>query len=283
MKTDLENRVLALRGKHYSPSEIVKLTGAESTQQVQDILERDKAEIISTFKATSKISDTYPEVLTQTLRTLRNGYHMNYREIAAAIDENEYIVFDYIRRNPISSGKHSNYVKGYFTREEKRMRNEDMVRLNREGKTFAEIGKIFYVSKQNISQIFKELNVKPLSEREAQTVGIDVEVSAEDLVLKDKNKVLANKVETLQKNLAMTKYHMNGIIHDLRVKYISSLAKVIANGNADEEDIKEYKLLHQTIMRTYNTLVKSNVTETALFKQIEAIIPKLVKTNALLK
>ena len=36
-------------------------------------------------------------------------------------------------------------------------------------------------------------------------------------------------------------------------------------------------------MRTYNTLVKSNVTETALFKQIEAIIPKLVKTNALLK
>ena len=81
----------------------------------------------------------------------------------------------------------------------------------------------------------------------------------------------------------MTKYHMNGIIHDLRVKYISSLAKVIANGNADEEDIKEYKLLHQTIMRTYNTLVKSNVTETALFKQIEAIIPKLVKTNALLK
>ena len=45
MKTDLENKVLALRGKHYSPSEIVKLTGAESTQQVQDILERDKAEI----------------------------------------------------------------------------------------------------------------------------------------------------------------------------------------------------------------------------------------------
>ena len=282
-KKDLESRVLSLRGKHYSPSEIVKLTGADSPQQVQDILDKSKEEIISAYKATSKLSDTYSEVLTHTLRILRNGYHMNYRELAQALDEDEYVIFDYIRRNPVSSGKHSNYVKGYFTREEKRMRNEDMVRLNREGKTFAEIGKIFYVSKQNISQIFKEIKVKPLSEKEALSVGIDVEVTEEELALKDKNKVLSNKVCTLQKHLAMTKYYMNGLIQDLRVKYILSLSKSIINGNADEEDIKEYKLLHQTVMRTYNTMVKSNVIDTALFKQIDSIIPKLARTNALLK
>ena len=115
------------------------------------------------------------------------------------------------------------------------------------------------------------------------SVGIDVEITGEELALKDKNKVLSNKVSTLQKHLAMTKYYMNGLIQDLRVKYILSLSKSIINGNADEEDIKEYKLLHQTVMRTYNTMVKSNVIDTALFKQIDSIIPKLARTNALLK
>ena len=40
MKTDLENRVLALRGKHYSPSEIVKLTGWQHSASARHFRKR---------------------------------------------------------------------------------------------------------------------------------------------------------------------------------------------------------------------------------------------------
>lgn len=281
MKTkDLESQVLELRGRQYSLPEIVKMTKAESIRQVEEILEREKVQSIEAYKNTDKGSDVYQEVLVHVVKLLRNEYHLNYREIANELGESEYLIFDIIRRNAVSSGKNNNYVKGYFTREEKRMRNEDMIRLNREGKTFSEIGRIFYTSKQNVSQIFKEIGVKPLSEKEALTVGIKLpELSGADLNLKDKNKELQTKLGTTQKQFAMTKYHMNGIIQDLRVKYVTALAKLISNGVADEETIKEYKLTHQAIMRTYNNLVKTDSTDTALFRQLEKVIPLLTRTN----
>lgn len=284
MKTDLESRVLELRGTQYSPAEVMKLTGASSVQQVNDILEQDKEKVLRLFKDTPATSETYNEVLLHTVKYLRNNYHMNYREIAEAMGLSQYLVFDLIRRSPVSSGKHNNYVKGYFTREEKRMRNEDMIRMNKEGKTFAEIGRTFYVSKQNISQIFKEMKVKPISEKEALSVGVGyLEVSPEDIELKDKNKELKDKIINLQKQLAMTRYYMNGQIHELRIKYITAIAKQIEKGIADSADIKEYKVIHQSLMRTYNTMVKEDTTDTALFKQIEAIIPLLARTNVKLK
>ena len=273
--------MLELRSKQYSLPEIMKLTNAKNVQQVQDILDRDKEKCINAYKSTDKSSSTYQEVLLHSVKLLRTEYHLNYKEIAQDLNESQYLIFDIIRRNPVSSGKNNNYIKGYFTREEKRMRNEDMIRLNREGKTFAEIGRIFYTSKQNISQIFQEMGVKPLSEKEALSIGI--EVSGAELSLQDKNIELKNKLVNIQKQSAMAKYHMNGLVQNLRIRYVTVLAKLINSGVADDNDIKEYKLVHQALMRTHNAMVKTNSIDTPLFKQLEGVIPLLTRTNVKVK
>lgn len=286
MKTkDLERRVLSLRARQYSLPEVMKLANADSIKQVQEILDKDKNESIAAYKNADKSSDTYSEVLIHVVRLLRNEYRMNYRDIAKALEENEYLIFDVIRRNKVTLGKNNNYIRGYFTREEKRMRNEDMLRLNREGKTFAEIGRIFYTSKQNVSQIFQDMGEKPLSEKQAISVGLDVPKgdSVEIMKLQSTVKDLKEKLNAVQKQHAMTKYHMNGIIQDLRISYIKSLARELELNSENAEASEEYKKIHHTIMRTYNSLVKTNGTETAMFKKIEDIIPMLARTNVKLK
>lgn len=281
---DLESRVLELRGRQFSLPEIVRLTKAESTKQVQEILDKERNQSVQAYKNMDKTSETYQQVLIHVVRLLRSEYHLNYKEIAEELNENEYLIFDVIRRNPVSSGKTKGFVRGYFTREEKRMRNEDMLRLNREGKTLAEIGRIFFTSKQNVSQIFQDMGVKPLSDKEALAVGVEPPAySIKEMELESKVKELQTKLLNTQKQYAMSKYHLNGIIQDLRIKNIKVLAQLIDSGQANEDIIKEYKLVHHTIMRTYNALVKTNGTDTAAFKKIDEVIPLLARINVKVK
>lgn len=283
LSKDLEKRIIELRGKQFSMPEIMRMVGLDNPTQVAEVLDRDKIACINAFKQVDKNSVNYREVLINAVRLLRTEYKMNYRQISEALGESEYIIFDIIRRNPVSLGC-SGYIKGVFTREEKRMRNEDMIRLNKEGKTLIEIGKIYFTSKQNVSAILKDIEYKPLSEKEALTVGIETPVeSVKVQELEAQITELKNELVNARRQLAVAKYQMNGTILDLRIGYTGALMENINAGEPSDETVQQYKQLRHTLRRVYNALINGGAEETAEVEKLTKIMPKLLKTDKLVK
>lgn len=267
---DLEKRIVAMRGKQYSPEEIMRITNAPDLATVREVLDRDMTAVVTAFKEVPKSSPKYRDILINAVRLLRTEYNMNYRQIAEALGESEYVIFDVIRRNDVSRGTNG-FIRASFTREEKRMRNEDMLRLNqKEGKTLSEIGKIYFVSKQIISRIFKTLEYKPISETEALAVGReDTNINTNVLNLTEEVEQLKKSLSDTKREASIARYHMNGQILDLRIALVTALSKNLELiENPSDDIVNQYNMLLRTLKRTQAALLKTGGEETIELKKI---------------
>ena len=272
----METRIVELRGKHFSFLEILNIVGTTNAEGVAEVLNRDMYAAIESFRNVPKNSPKYREVFVNAVRLLRTEYNMNYKQIAEAVGESEYVVFDIIRRNPVSLGVNG-YVKSSFTREEKRMRNRDMIRLNKSGKTLSEIGRIYFCSKQIISRIFKDIEYEPISEQAALSVGQEQPSKSADELIAE------SKINDVKRSASIAKYQLHQQILDLRLGYIQALMQNIAYGDPSEDTVKQYKTLRSTLKRTYNALVQAGGEETKEVEKLTDIMPKLAETDKLVK
>lgn len=280
MDKDLEKRIVELRGKQFSVHAIKNLVGVDDINKIQEVLDRDKIKVIEQFKTIDRKAPNYSDKLINAVRLLRSEYNMNYREIGKALKESEYVIFDIIRRQPVSRNSNGGYARAKFTREEKRMRNKDIIKLNREGKTLLEIGRIYFTSKQNISAIMKELEYQPISQNEALGIGAEApDTDVRILELEAKVEELKEILTTTRKQASITKYHMNSQILDLRIGYVTALMENICFGKQDDETLKQYKALRHTLRRTYNALISTNAGETIEAQKLNDIIPRLELTD----
>lgn len=280
MDKDLDKRIVELRGKQFSVHAIKNLVGIEDINYIQSVLDKDKLETIEMFKKIDRKSPDYSVKLINAVRLLRSDYNMNYREIAKALKESEYVIFDIIRRQPVSRNSNGGYARAKFTREEKRMRNKDIIRLNKEGKTLLEIGRIYFTSKQNISAIMKELEYQPISQTEALGIGAETpDVDVRILELESKIEELKEVLTSTRKRASIEKYHMNSQILDLRIGYVTALMENICFGKQDDETLKQYKALRHTLRRTYNALISTNAGDTIEVQKLNGIMPKLEATD----
>ena len=283
LSKDMETRIVELRGKHFSFLEILNIVGTTNAEGVAEVLNRDMYAAIESFRNVPKNSPKYREVFVNAVRLLRTEYNMNYKQIAEALGESEYVVFDIIRRNPVSLGVNG-YVKSSFTREEKRMRNRDMIRLNKSGKTLSEIGRIYFCSKQIISRIFKDIEYEPISEQAALSVGQEQpSKSADELIAESKINDLKKEITDVKRSASIAKYQLHQQILDLRLGYIQALMQNIAYGEPSEDTVKQYKTLRSTLKRTYNALVQAGGEETKEVEKLTDIMPKLAETDKLVK
>lgn len=245
--------VLMRYGRLMNTREIAKLLNV-SEKHIHEALEIDTIERINALKAMPVDSPEYVTTRRGLIKFMRDSQNKDYGTIAKSLGITENLVAKELN-SPL---KVENKVyKNKLNREEKRKRNNEIVRLNaEEGLTLEAIGTKFGISKQRVSDIMKSLGYVPLTGNKIRAIDKSVNKS----VLSKKSidtynariQEMGTEIRTLKQRNAMYKYNTGKVITDLRCSFL----EFIINNWEHDKPVQQYKNLVKAL-KAYNTSVKA--------------------------
>lgn len=218
---------------------------------------------IKQFKSLNPVNENkeYMEQLVPLVAELRCSHNLNYDRISEILGVKGSTIFNIIRDYPVSTGKNGNLIKNAINREEKRIRNSEMVRMNAlDGITLEGIAQEFDISKQRVSAIFKQLKYTPLDSEAVSKLDANKHsatlIQAENETLQKTISELKGTISSLRQADIIQKSHYAKLTRELRIKLF---CKIMANPTIN--DIKDYKIIKKTLVTYYNKLVGTDNTD----------------------
>lgn len=238
---------------------------------VHRALEIDTVDRINALKAMPLNSPEYLVARRTLIKFMRDCQNKDYGTIAKSLGITENLVAKELK-SPLEV--ENKVYKNKLNREEKRKRNNEIVRLNaQEGLTLEAIGARFGISKQRVSDIMKSLGYIPLTGNKIRAI----DKSANKSVLSKKsietyNQRIADmgtEIRTLKQRHAMYKYNTGKVITDLRCSFLET----IINNWEHDKPVQQYKNLTKAL-RAYNTTIQA--------QEIDELPPEAQRVSELL-
>lgn len=239
--------------------EIANKTGLTESV-IRGVLGQHSKSMIRQFANARSQYGSYCRTREDVIKFFRDQQQKSVNEIASLLGISTQEVLETIRDVSImETGK-----KSSLTREEKRKRNEEMVRMNAEGGlSLAAIGARFNLSKQRVSDIFKQMNYKPITDKQVFEKDIEVftpmmkKAVKEDFRNELKNRL--TELDNLKQQFSMYKYNTGKLILDLRIKLMERFIQ--EKEITTFEDYITYKNLHRVLSTTLSQMINKTAND----------------------
>lgn len=247
-----------------------------SEDVIREYLNEDTQKRIKVFKDTAKNSKDYQSRKLEVIKFLKNEQQRDCAEIALMLGLSEVNIYETIG----TLGK-KNSIKTTLNREEKRKRDEEIVRLNaEEGLTLDAIGKRFGLSKQRISDILKEMGCIPVTGHKIRAMDRDKNKSILTKKSIDtynkKLKELSMEIRLIKQKHSVYKYHSLRQLTELRC----TLMDTYVSNWEYTQPITQYKELLKTLRASVKIFERKGHTDTIEYKLLKTTLKKCDKINA---
>jgi DNA-directed RNA polymerase specialized sigma subunit len=271
---DKKQEVVNLRYvKGMKQQEIAKELGLRSQSYVAELLRMDIEDKIRDIGTFDPESTEYKAHLIDLVVFMRDTQHWNYKKIAELLGVDKYKVFEIIREYSKALGKNTAKIRYSLTNEEKKERNNDLVKLSQQGYSVTEIASKVYLSKQRVSSIFSDMGFVPIKGRNLSRMESNENTpELVKLVIDDCNVKLDEISKSLQQTkdqYAMYKYSTQKQVTQLRCTIMTLLISNKFQLVAEKKWFDEYVTLRKTL-RTAWTAIK-NAPKAATYEVLKDI------------
>lgn len=263
--------ILFMRYKQLNNVFSIAATLGISEDEVREFLDRDTEARIKVFKDTPKTSDKYNLRKTDIINFLRNEQQKSCEEIAEMTGLSVNNVYESMRSKPLNKPGH----RVVLSREEKRKRNDEILRLNvEEGLTLEAIGKQFGLTRQRVSDILRSMGHVPLTGNTIR--AMDKEKNRSILSKKsidtynNKLKDLGRELRIVKQKHSMYKYYTTRQLIELRCE----LMQCILDNWEHNKPISQYKGLAKTLRVNLKHFSKANNEQTLEYQLLRDIVGK---------
>lgn len=265
--------ILFMRYKQLQNVPTIATTLGVSEEVVRSCIDEDMSKRIALFKETSKTSKSYSARKIDTINFLRNEQQKSCEEIAELLGLSQNVVYSAINSKSTKSSKSTHKVA--LTRDEKRKRNEEILRLNvEEGMTLEAIGKQFNLTKQRISDILREMGHIPLTGNKIKAMDQNKNKSilAKKSVDTYNNKLeeLGSEVRIAKQKLSIYKYYAARQFTELRCE----LMQCILDNWEHNKPLSQYKGLAKTLRAGLSHLINNGDESSLEYQMLKGIVSK---------
>lgn len=269
----LSQDILFMRYKQLQNATTIANTLSIPEEDVRACIELDTKNRIKIFKDTSKTSKNYNLRKTDIINFLRNEQQRSCEEIAELLELSQSTIYTALNTSTAKTSKNQHRVA--LTREEKRKRNEEILRLNvEEGLTLEAIGKQYGLTKQRISDILRDMGHIPLTGNKIKALDKNKNKSILSkksiTTYNQKLEELGTELRITKQKLSLYKFYTTRQLIEVRCE----LMRCILLNWEHNKPIGQYKTLAKTLRVNYNHYQKQGDTKSIEYQLLHEIVTK---------